>query len=479
MTAPSADRQSTPFADSPARAAHAPAAPSAALAGDWTEGLRGPRRPLALPRPRRLGAHAGAAPRNRDARAEALAKTPPPSESARPAAAGSPGPDEAPAVNTEQLDLKALEELGAQAEPPISAEVEAPEAWASAQADELASVPPPVRAPPGETSSAAAGSPAHEEVLLLSEALPDEPAADAPAEPFGLSAPLAQEAFLAERELFTAEGASTPASSDVAWEAAAPSLEPASSWTPPLAPGEPRAVEPTAWESAAPAASAPAEWAAAPVQELIRPSIASAPSGPAHQAWGAQEASWPAANDDAAAPALGEGESPFAPLAPGSILSGEDELAPHEPVAEPIPLEDPEMLVPLDDAAHAAAAMQLVGEHRVAVQTRGGQTRRGFLRDADLSAPTLALHPSPSAEPEPLASLDVKAIFFMLSPGERGEAGRGARVRITFEDGRSIEGNRDGAEGPAGFFLVPSDAARTNTRRIYVARAALREVLDS
>jgi hypothetical protein len=51
-------------------------------------------------------------------------------------------------------------------------------------------------------------------------------------------------------------------------------------------------------------------------------------------------------------------------------------------------------------------------------------------------------------------------------------------VRVTFADGRTIDGNRDGLDAKHGFFLVPSDAARTNTRRIYIAREATTDVKD-
>jgi len=47
---------------------------------------------------------------------------------------------------------------------------------------------------------------------------------------------------------------------------------------------------------------------------------------------------------------------------------------------------------------------------------------------------------------------------------------------VTFADGRVIEGTREGAEAKHGFFLIPTDAARTNTRRIYVARDATSEI---
>jgi hypothetical protein len=72
----------------------------------------------------------------------------------------------------------------------------------------------------------------------------------------------------------------------------------------------------------------------------------------------------------------------------------------------------------------------------------------------------------------------VKAIFFMLAPGEKAEASPGQAVRVTFSDGRSIEGHRQGDESRDGFFLVPFDAQRTNTRRIYVARDAVSEIVD-
>jgi hypothetical protein len=37
---------------------------------------------------------------------------------------------------------------------------------------------------------------------------------------------------------------------------------------------------------------------------------------------------------------------------------------------------------------------------------------------------------------------------------------------------------REGADAKHGFFLVPLDATRTNTRRIYVAREAASEIDD-
>jgi len=104
------------------------------------------------------------------------------------------------------------------------------------------------------------------------------------------------------------------------------------------------------------------------------------------------------------------------------------------------------------------AALEVSGEHRVAVHTRGGRTLRGTLRDVDLSKSQFPLVPQGGGEPETIYHSDVKAIFFMLAPGEKGQAGDGAKVRVTFADGRSIEGIRDGADAEAR--LLPGPAGR-------------------
>src|SRR2546428_110350 len=109
---------------------------------------------------------------------------------------------------------------------------------------------------------------------------------------------------------------------------------------------------------------------------------------------------------------------------------------------------------------------------------RCGRTLRGTMRDIDLSKSQFPLILQGGGEPEPIYRADVKAIFFMLAPGEPPHAGDGAKVRVTFADGRAIEGIRDGADAKHGFFLVPLDAARTNTRCIYVAREATSDIKD-
>jgi hypothetical protein len=70
----------------------------------------------------------------------------------------------------------------------------------------------------------------------------------------------------------------------------------------------------------------------------------------------------------------------------------------------------------------------------------------------------------------------VKAIFFMLAAGEKAPLAEGKRVRVTFRDGRQVAGfSPDYTEAGAGFFMIPADT-RTNTGRIWVYRAAVKQV---
>jgi hypothetical protein len=211
----------------------------------------------------------------------------------------------------------------------------------------------------------------------------------------------------------------------------------------------------------------------------------------ADAAWDSPDADWTKSSAHLTESAPGKGsqarsdDSPFAPLAPGASLSGDDpnELPVAHALAESHPgmlesLDDQDLLTPLDELP-AQVSLALPGEHRVAVQTRGGQARRGILRDPDLAASKLILYSSTGQTgPEVIQLADVKAVFFMLAPGEGSHRGDGAQVRVTFVDGRTLEGERDGAEAPEGFFLVPIDAARTNTKRIFVVRGALRDIDD-
>jgi len=148
------------------------------------------------------------------------------------------------------------------------------------------------------------------------------------------------------------------------------------------------------------------------------------------------------------------------------------------------PHDHPDLLVPVNEdappmATGAPSAVSVVrGEHRVAIHTRGGQTRRGSVTDLDLARPQFALQPQGGGSTELVPHTEVKAIFFMLAPGEPLIEPAGGKVRVTFSDGRTLEGHRAGGGGPQGFFLVPLDAQKTNTKRIYVARDAVAALVD-
>lgn len=118
----------------------------------------------------------------------------------------------------------------------------------------------------------------------------------------------------------------------------------------------------------------------------------------------------------------------------------------------------------------------VAGEQRVLLQTVGGQLLCGTLTDVDLDSPALPLVARPGAAPEPIARPRVKAIFFMLPPGERPAAAEGRKVRVTFRDGRQVAGfGVDHDLDTIGFFLVPAES-RTGTGRIWVYRAAVQRL---
>jgi hypothetical protein len=172
--------------------------------------------------------------------------------------------------------------------------------------------------------------------------------------------------------------------------------------------------------------------------------------------------------------------------APPDLAGGDRATPPQLELVRPETLEDAEdLLVPVEATpprgmtpVESAEIVVIPGEQRVAIHTRAGQTRRGTVTDLDLSQPRIPLEPQGGGATENIEHSNVKAIFFMLAPGEKAEPAQGQAVRVTFADGRSIEGHRQGDESSQGFFLVPLDAQRTNTRRIYVARDAVSELIE-
>ncbi|MCA2981938.1 MAG: hypothetical protein INH37_27000, partial [Myxococcaceae bacterium] len=170
-----------------------------------------------------------------------------------------------------------------------------------------------------------------------------------------------------------------------------------------------------------------------------------------------EEVSWPeqgsgsvpvpneAAGEGAATPAGEVGDGP----APGAPVS----------VALPPPLK--RIVVP--------------GEHRVILHMMEGQLRRGSLVDVDLGAEALTLREQGGAT-DPVASERVKAVFFLVGAGATPSPGDGARLRVTFKDGRQVVGRSpdEGTGGP-GFFVFPADN-RTSTDRIFVFRHGVASV---
>ncbi|BDG03588.1 DUF6982 domain-containing protein [Anaeromyxobacter oryzae] len=167
-----------------------------------------------------------------------------------------------------------------------------------------------------------------------------------------------------------------------------------------------------------------------------------------------------------------------APVVTAPILA--PPVVTQAPVA-PAATEEEEIVDEVEVADEPAAAPGSVveGAQRVVVHTIEGQVKRGVLEDADLVAASLALAQSPGAAGETLATEKVKAIFFMLAPGEKPPAPEGRKVRVTFRDGRQVAGfSPDYREDAVGFFMIPADT-RTSTARIWVYRAAVRAVAVS
>jgi hypothetical protein len=119
-----------------------------------------------------------------------------------------------------------------------------------------------------------------------------------------------------------------------------------------------------------------------------------------------------------------------------------------------------------------AVSIKVSGEHRVILHTVEGQVKRGLIRDSDLNAELISLELAPGSV-EKLSRTRVKALFFMLAPGEKPKPGTGDKLRVTFKDGRQVSGFSTDYKGTnVGFFVVPADS-RTNTARIFIFRSAV------
>jgi len=161
---------------------------------------------------------------------------------------------------------------------------------------------------------------------------------------------------------------------------------------------------------------------------------------------------------------------PIAPPPPPPVAAPVEppvQVAPAPPPPEPPP-------APWDEP-DAPALHALVGSFRVVVHTVDGQVKRGTLLDPTLEVSPLELH-LPDGGSDHLPVDRVRAIFFMLTQGEPPAAPDGARVRVTFRDGRQVAGfSPDYDPAAPGFFMIPADT-RTNTARIWVYRSAVRQM---
>jgi hypothetical protein len=162
----------------------------------------------------------------------------------------------------------------------------------------------------------------------------------------------------------------------------------------------------------------------------------------------------PPANAESLAPPLPP-PLPSTPTPPPEVGSGPHAAATHDPFA-PSP-------------------SFVSGDHRVVLHTAEGQVLRGSLANADLCDAELPLL-QPNGAVARIPASHVKAIFFMLPSGERPPAAAGTRLRVVFGDGRQVSGlSPDYSPDSSGFFVLPLDI-RTNTARVWVYRAAVRQI---
>jgi hypothetical protein len=168
---------------------------------------------------------------------------------------------------------------------------------------------------------------------------------------------------------------------------------------------------------------------------------------------------------------------PIAPLPPLSKPSPSPQFTPLPiPAASPRPTPAPMPAVALRAAPAPAPNAIIPGEHRVVVHTLEGQVKRGMVRNPVLDGEQIDLEVVPGQPPERIATRRLKAVFFLLPPGSRGPLGEGLKLRVTFSDERQVAGFAPNYRpSDNGFFMIPSDT-RTNTARIYIYRAAVKNI---
>ncbi len=160
--------------------------------------------------------------------------------------------------------------------------------------------------------------------------------------------------------------------------------------------------------------------------------------------------------------ALEEEEAPAAWTPPAA--------APAAPQAWPEPA--PVRPAPAASSSYTARGL-VIGEHRVVVHASEGVVKRGQVANVDLTGRSFSLQVGKGREE--LATAQLKAVFLMRAPGEGPAAPEGRSVRVTFTDGRPLQGWATDLADPVGFFLVPADT-RGLASRVFVYRAAIRDL---
>jgi len=223
----------------------------------------------------------------------------------------------------------------------------------------------------------------------------------------------------------------------------------------------------------------------------LESAVASAGAGVAAPTWiAAAGAVSPVAHSDASEPALSlRGPPPrgsaddferFAPIpAPLLPIPFASSVSAAPPGAEPKPSRPTTDPLPgTEPRAAPGLGASIPGEHRVVVHTLEGQVKRGTMRDPVLDGEQLDLEIIPGQPPERLATRRLKAVFFLLPPGSRGPSGDGPKLRVTFSDERQVAGFAPNYRpSDSGFFMIPADT-RTNTERIYIYRAAVKNIAN-
>lgn len=327
------------------------------------------------------------------------------------------------------------------------------EGWESPPALDLAA--------PFDAGEAAPEAPAEElPTIDGAELLEELPAAAAP-EPADLGAEGTPADLDAGAAPFALDGAFEEAASVEAAGYPPPDAEPFEAAAAP-APAAFEAAELFAAEASTPEPAAPP----APEPFAPEPAPAAEPEPALSYEAAAAEVPPEIAAAYAAAPAADTFELP--PAVASDLFEAAPALEPVE--AEPL---EPEPVPGL------AAPVTVAGSHRVVLHTVDGQVKRGLLVDAVLDAATLPLQPPGPGGTEEVPTEGVKAIFFMLAPGEKAPPAEGKKVRVTFRDGRQVAGfSPDYQDGLVGFFMIPADT-RTNTGRIWVYQAAVKSVAVS